>query len=846
MRKFGTRVSLLLGSLLFALPWVAFAEPTTVTIEPAGSTTWTEIVESNLLQPRAVEAPVAVPFLPMPGPREIGEPVGRSAPEAGAPVPGPGPSPSPPVMDDFAALGDDNSSIPPDTMGAVGPNHLMVMLNTQVRVQDKTGGNISTVTLDAFWTSGTGLSGNPFDPRLIYDSIDGRWIASVDADARLATSAAWFAISDSDDPTGTWTFYGIDADPANLNWADFPGFGVNATWIAITNNIFRNSNDMFKGVKMWVIDKSTALAGGALTLTTFATGFDSSGGADGFAIQPAITYSPLEPTLYIMDNSGWSSGGTPLLRMSQITGTGPAPVWSVVPGSPFAASGFFFVANNFGFSQIDADQLGTATDVDTNDTRLSTFTINRNGHLWVTHSGANPGVADRTNVYWYELDPALMVSSGAPIVQSGVIDGGAGTHHFFPAIAVNQNDDVCIGMSRSDATRFVEAIVADRVSTDPSGTLSALTVIKAGEDSYVKDFGSGRVRWGDYSAAAVDPSDDLTLWTIQQYAETDVGPSASADRWGTWWARKSDVCLVNGDCDDGIFCNGAEICNAGVCELGAPPSCDDGVGCTLDSCNAISDLCENAPDATSCDDGVFCNGLEMCDAALDCQPGAGICSAACDEAANVCDFDVDADTVYDPNDNCTAVANQDQRDTNGDNIGNICDQDVSNDFAVGLPDFNAFLLGFNLAPGDPGYDPDLDFDGDGAGGNGPIGLPDFNLLLSSFNDAPGPSGPICPHHRCEQGGSLAPPCDSCVAQICLADPSCCSTSWDATCISQVGSVCGEACGCDHDLCTTGTPLDPSCDSCVGAICDADPSCCSASWDASCVSEVGTTCGRVCP
>ncbi len=37
---------------------------------------------------------------------------------------------SPAPTDNFPALGDDNSAIPPDTHGAVGPNHLMVTLNT--------------------------------------------------------------------------------------------------------------------------------------------------------------------------------------------------------------------------------------------------------------------------------------------------------------------------------------------------------------------------------------------------------------------------------------------------------------------------------------------------------------------------------------------------------------------------------------------------------------------------------------------------------------------------------------------------------------------------------------------
>jgi hypothetical protein len=267
----------------------------------------------------------------------------------------------PVVITGFPALGDDNTGIPPDTNGAAGPNHLMTMLNSQVRIQDKTGGVVSTATLDAFWTTGTGLSGSPFDPRLVYDAGSGRWIATVDANSRSATSAVWFAISDDDDPTGVWSFYAFDADGTNTNWADFPGFGVNDRWIAIANNMFTVAGDAFSGAKLWVIDKATALDGGSISTTIFPTNFDFEGtfGTSGFALQPAVTFGT-EPTLFLVDNSGFTAGNA-LMRLSRITGTGPAPVWSVVPGSAFAGTGLFPVDNDFDQLQIGASQSGIAS-----------------------------------------------------------------------------------------------------------------------------------------------------------------------------------------------------------------------------------------------------------------------------------------------------------------------------------------------------------------------------------------------------------------------------------------------------------------------------------------------------
>ena len=75
-------------------------------------------------------------------------------------------------------------------------------------------------------------------------------------------------------------------------------------------------------------------------------------------------------------------------------------------------------------------------------------------------------------------------------------------------------------------------------------------------------------------------------------------------------------------CDDGLFCNGSEVCDAVLgCQSGAPPLLDDGVPCTQDVCDEGADAVAHTPDAALCDDGLFCNGSEVCDAALGCQSG---------------------------------------------------------------------------------------------------------------------------------------------------------------------------------------------------------------------------------
>ncbi|MFG0274696.1 MAG: hypothetical protein ACF8QF_06535, partial [Phycisphaerales bacterium] len=535
-----------------------------IVIQPAGRATWAQMVATEMIDqrdliklPEVVHSPTKLDKSerPLDAERIDAEVQPDDAPAAAVR--------SLRSLDDlalqngFLGMADNNTSIPPDTMGAVGPNHLMTMLNTQVGIQNKQGGQFSIVSLDTFWTVGTGISGDPFDPVLLYDALSGRWIACADADSRSASSSVFFAISDGADPTQGWTFYEIDADPTNVSWADFPGFGVNSTWIAITNNMFTVAGNGFSGVKMWVIDKSTALAGGALTITTFNQGFDLAGNLDGFTMRPAQTFDAAESNLYIIDNSGFSSGGIPLLRLSRITGTGPAPVWNALPGifgGVNAGSGLYSVVNDFSLGFPDASQLGSGVRVQTNDYRIINAVV-RNGRLWCTHAAGLPeSGADRTAAFWYEWNP----TNGA-LQQSGVISGGADTHHFFPSLSVNSANDMVIGFSRSDAGRFVEAAYTGRLAGDVFGTTRPITVMKVGEDVYEKSFGSGQVRWGDYSATGVDPVDDLTFWSLQQYAETDVGASQSNDRWGAWWSEIGSASLCPTDLTGDGQTDGADL-----------------------------------------------------------------------------------------------------------------------------------------------------------------------------------------------------------------------------------------------------------------------------------------------
>ena len=98
--------------------------------------------------------------------------------------------------------------------------------------------------------------------------------------------------------------------------------------------------------------------------------------------------------------------------------------------------------------------------------------------------------------------------------------------------------------------------------------------------------------------------------------------------------------------------------------------------------------------------------------------------------------DADADGVIDDGligdvlvqDNCALVSNADQRDTNGDGYGNMCDPDLNNDLVVQAADLAIFKPLFFST------DTDADFDG-----NGRVQAGDLAILKKFFFQPPGPS-----------------------------------------------------------------------------------------------------------
>jgi hypothetical protein len=110
--------------------------------------------------------------------------------------------------------------------------------------------------------------------------------------------------------------------------------------------------------------------------------------------------------------------------------------------------------------------------------------------------------------------------------QAGTLYSSAATgasSYWFPAIAMTGQGHMAIACTNAGPQQRLEIAFAGRYADDPSGTLQAPTVAQTSSSNYNVE--SGVQRWGDYSFTGIDPSNDQTIWTAQEYCDT-------TDSWG--------------------------------------------------------------------------------------------------------------------------------------------------------------------------------------------------------------------------------------------------------------------------------------------------------------------------
>ena len=356
---------------------------------------------------------------------------------------------------------------------------------------------------------------------------------------------------------------------------------------------------------------------------------------------------------------------------------------------------------------------------------------------------------------------------------------------------------------------------------------------------------------GDWTTQQIDLSSVANLRPTV-YLRWTMGDTDAGWRYCGWNIDDVEVsgiqigsCVVPGDCDDGLHCNGIETCTGGSCAPGTPVACDDGVACTLDACDENTNACASTPGATACSNSVYCDGDEICDAVMGCKPGVtrdctdlvGCTTDSCNEGTDSCD--------HTPNH--ASCGN-----------GQYCDGaetcHPTLDCLPGTPVACGDAFGCTADSCNEGTDSCDHMPSDAACGNGQYcdGVETCSATLGCQAGTPMACGDGvgCTTDSCNEGTDSCDhtPSDAACAngQYCDGVETCSAT---LGCEAGTPVACGDAFGCTTDSCNEGTdscdhtPNDAACGN--GQYCDGVETCsatlgCEAGTPVACGDGVGCT------
>ncbi len=413
----------------------------------------------------------------------------------------------PVLLKKFQAFLDPGGYIPPDPYAAAGPMHVVAADNGRFRIWDKNGNLLKTIDGDV-WCNAALPGASAFDPKVSYDQFAKRWIM-VWLHQQDSPARSYYIVSVSKDSSaiGQWTEYAL---PSNTNgsttvnnWGDYQGVGFDEQAVYLTSNQFQFGGN-FQGSKIRIIKKSElyALTPGTVTWTDFWDIREPNNlGQRTFGVRPAVMYSS-SSEYYLTAQSPYNPGTFFVLYKITNPVTSPSLTAVNVPVTSYSSPG-------------GANQLGGSSPLlETGGSNLSNEPKFRNGFLWLVHSVRSGTGNAYSAVRYIKINTATNTAA-----EDGAM-GVDGYWYIYPAIAVDKDMNVAITYSRSSNTEYVGAYYTSRLSTDPPNTLIGSRTLQEGKANYVKTFGSGRNRWGDYMGMWLDPVDQNSVWMATEYTET--------------------------------------------------------------------------------------------------------------------------------------------------------------------------------------------------------------------------------------------------------------------------------------------------------------------------------------
>jgi hypothetical protein len=412
------------------------------------------------------------------------------------------------------------SATPPDGYIAAGPTQVIVISNGRLISFSRSTGardNVLNLTPNAFFTL-VRAGGSVFGGRIRFDSATNRWFITMATDA--TPGRVVIAVSNSATISSS-TVWNLSAFDNTFNSSscriDGPTLGLDASALYVGVNQF--CQGAYWATSGFVVRKNSTYTGSAPQVTRFDLAATATG-AGPFAPMGVDNADGSSTSGYFIGVDNTAFGRLVLRRVTNPGAVSPSvPTISSDISLVVAATALPISVRHNGNTGGEAGHIAGLDD------RLTSATL-RNGRIWTAHAigvdASGNASAYRNGVRWYEIGS---VDSSPSLVQSGTIfastaPGSLGERNYWnPSLAVTSTRAV-LGFNTAGSGEFVNAGVAERLSTDALGTFGTPTLYTSSAAAYnlssTGDTSAGR-RWGNYSATVADSCDGSTVWALQQY-----------------------------------------------------------------------------------------------------------------------------------------------------------------------------------------------------------------------------------------------------------------------------------------------------------------------------------------
>ena len=398
----------------------------------------------------------------------------------------------------------DTSTYPPHNGLAIGTNFVVMIEGSLIEWTNLTGGSPTQQSVYSFFSS-LSPTGGLFDQRVVYDSVNQRFVAIMEYLAPDGTTTDIdIAVSKDSNPNDGWTFSQLNTTVTiggQSTDSDRPILAVDGSNVYISAAQYNINVSGYAGTENWVIGDTAGAGGGIYGGGTL-----------------SVTASEVMPSTQGIFAVASGNNGKTYYASTFTSGSQVAVALQTYD----KATNTFSTTSTIALGNIDqggsytAQQQGTSLLLDAGDNRIASM-VYANGFLYAV-AEMKPTGSSVPLVHWFKID--VSNPSAPSLVAQGDISGatiGTSVATFNPSIAVDAAGDVLINFTASGPNMYPADYYVFQGGSDPVGSFSAPVLYQASTGFFNAGDGSSVQSWGVNSSATVDPNNPNSFWISNEY-----------------------------------------------------------------------------------------------------------------------------------------------------------------------------------------------------------------------------------------------------------------------------------------------------------------------------------------